>query len=93
MYVRFGSHVSSFSYPRTEEEEEKSKNVWLKGHTGEVHVLDLVLMLIIFSCAPDIGTITILWSQPVSALQVMSPDGKWRWVRHINNALVRRAVN
>ena len=36
----------------------------------------------------DIGTITILWSQPVSALQIMSPDGKWRWVRHIDNALV-----
>ncbi|KAI1792652.1 Clavaminate synthase-like protein [Ganoderma leucocontextum] len=63
-YARFLKY-----YPRTEEDEAKSKNVWLKGHT-------------------DIGTITILWSQPVSALQVMSPDGKWRWVRHINNALV-----
>ncbi|TBU47752.1 Clavaminate synthase-like protein [Dichomitus squalens] len=36
----------------------------------------------------DIGTITVLWSQPISALQIMSPDGKWRWVRHIENALV-----
>ncbi|PIL28759.1 hypothetical protein GSI_08803 [Ganoderma sinense ZZ0214-1] len=63
-YARFLKY-----YPRTEEDEAKSKNVWLKGHT-------------------DIGTITILWSQPISALQVMSPDGKWRWVRHINNALV-----
>lgn len=41
------------------------------------------------SCDLDIGTITILWSQPVSALQIMSPDGKWRWVRHIDNGLVR----
>lgn len=23
------------SYPLTEEDEEKTKNVWLKGHTGE----------------------------------------------------------
>ncbi|KAF8841437.1 Clavaminate synthase-like protein [Paxillus ammoniavirescens] len=56
-------------YRRTEQEEEKSKNVWLKGHT-------------------DIGSVTILWSQPVAGLQILSPDGKWRWVRHIDNALV-----
>lgn len=36
----------------------------------------------------DFGTVTILWSQPVAALQIMSPDGKWRWVKHIDNALV-----
>ena len=32
---------------------------------------------------------TILWSQPVGGLQILSPDSKWRWVRHIDNALVR----
>ncbi|KAI6019153.1 hypothetical protein EDC04DRAFT_2576053 [Pisolithus marmoratus] len=58
------------SYRRTDEEEEKSKNVWMKGHTV------------------DIGSVTVLWSQPVSGLQILSPDGKWRWVRHIDNALV-----
>lgn len=36
----------------------------------------------------DIGTITILWSQPVTALQMLMPDGQWRYVRHIDNALV-----
>ncbi|KIJ58914.1 hypothetical protein HYDPIDRAFT_33715 [Hydnomerulius pinastri MD-312] len=36
----------------------------------------------------DIGSVTILWSQPVGGLQILSPDGKWRWVRHIDNALV-----
>jgi len=56
-------------YRRTEEEEQLSKNVWIKGHT-------------------DIGSVTILWSQPVGGLQILSPDGKWRWVRHIDNALV-----
>ncbi|KAJ3019260.1 hypothetical protein NUW54_g130 [Trametes sanguinea] len=59
-------------YPRTKEDEDKTKNVWLKGHM-------------------DFGTITILWSQPVSALQIMSPDGKWRWVKHMDNALVINA--
>ncbi|KAI0819369.1 hypothetical protein BC628DRAFT_1036591 [Trametes gibbosa] len=66
-YVRFMKY-----YPRTEEEESKTNNVWLKGHT-------------------DFGTITILWSQPVSALQILSPDGKWRWIKHIPNALVVNA--
>lgn len=37
----------------------------------------------------DLGGITLLWSQPVSALQILSPDGKWRWAKHIDNALVR----
>ncbi|OBZ66700.1 hypothetical protein A0H81_13134 [Grifola frondosa] len=59
-------------YPRSEEDEVKTKNVWLKGHT-------------------DFGSITILWSQPVAALQILSPDGKWRWVRHMDNALVVNA--
>ncbi|KAH9934538.1 Clavaminate synthase-like protein [Epithele typhae] len=56
-------------YPRCEDDEVKSKNVWLKGHT-------------------DYGSITILWSQPVTALQILSPDGKWRYVKHMDNALV-----
>jgi len=56
-------------YMRSKEEEEKSKNVWLKGHT-------------------DFGSVSILWSQPVGGLQIQAPDGGWKWVRHIDNALV-----
>ncbi|KAI0752450.1 Clavaminate synthase-like protein [Daedaleopsis nitida] len=39
----------------------------------------------------DIGTISILWSQPVTALQIMSPDGKWRYVKHIPNGVIVNA--
>jgi hypothetical protein len=35
----------------------------------------------------DIGSITLLWSQPVAALQIQTKEG-WRWVKHIDNALV-----
>jgi len=66
-YVRFMKY-----YPRSAEEEAKTSNVWLKGHT-------------------DFGSITILWSQPVAALQILSKDGRWRWVKHIDNALVVNA--
>ncbi|KAG6848923.1 hypothetical protein H0H93_012733 [Arthromyces matolae] len=59
-------------YPRSEDEEAKSKNVWLKGHT-------------------DFGTITILYSQPVAGLQILTPSGDWKWVKHIDNALVVNA--
>ncbi|OCH86735.1 Clavaminate synthase-like protein [Obba rivulosa] len=68
----YGLLYPIFSYPRSEDDEVKTKNVWLKGHT-------------------DIGSVTILWSQPVSALQILSPDGKWRWISHIENALVVNA--
>ncbi|KAF7343273.1 Clavaminate synthase-like protein [Mycena venus] len=59
-------------YPRSQAEELKTKNVWLKGHT-------------------DFGTITVLYSQPVSALQILTRDGKWKWIKHIENALVINA--
>ncbi|KAH8080735.1 Clavaminate synthase-like protein [Cristinia sonorae] len=36
----------------------------------------------------DMGSITVLYSQPVAALQILAPDGKWLWIRHIPNALV-----
>ncbi|KAG6872258.1 hypothetical protein C0995_011517 [Termitomyces sp. Mi166 len=59
-------------YPRSSEDEEKTKNVWLKGHT-------------------DAGSLTLLWSQPVSALQIRTSNGEWKWVKHIENALVVNA--
>ncbi|KAF8586082.1 Clavaminate synthase-like protein [Ramaria rubella] len=59
-------------FPRPEEDEIRTKNVWLKGHT-------------------DTGSLSILWSQPVSALQIRSPEGKWQWIKHIDNALVINA--
>ncbi|KAL0946027.1 hypothetical protein HGRIS_012304 [Hohenbuehelia grisea] len=66
-YVRFMKY-----YPRSEDEEAQTNNVWLKGHT-------------------DFGSITILWSQPVSALQILTREGTWKWIRHIDNALVINA--
>ncbi|KAF9014245.1 hypothetical protein BDQ17DRAFT_1342371 [Cyathus striatus] len=67
-----GKGFTTSHHPRSNEEEEKTKNVWLKGHT-------------------DIGSITILWSQPIAGLQILSPDEKWRWVRHMDNAVVVNA--
>ncbi|KAF4579709.1 hypothetical protein EYR40_000113 [Pleurotus pulmonarius] len=36
----------------------------------------------------DIGTVTILYSQPIGGLQILSKDNKWRWIKHIDDALV-----
>lgn len=66
-YVRFMKY-----YPRSEDEEAETKNVWLKGHT-------------------DFGSVTILYSQPVAALQILTREGSWKWVKHIENALVINA--
>ncbi|KAF8214422.1 hypothetical protein K438DRAFT_1562644 [Mycena galopus ATCC 62051] len=63
-WVRFMKY-----YPRSEADELKTKNVWLKGHT-------------------DFGTITVLYSQPVAALQILGLNGKWKWIKHIENALI-----
>jgi hypothetical protein len=71
---------------RSKEEEEKSKNVWLKGHTG----MQLFFLCVLVCLSRiDFGSVSILWSQPVGGLQIQAPDGGWKWVRHIDNALVR----
>ncbi|KAF5352048.1 hypothetical protein D9758_009408 [Tetrapyrgos nigripes] len=68
------THVRFLKYhPRPDEDEEKTRGVWLsKGHT-------------------DLGTVTLLYSQAVSALQVLGVDGRWRWVKHVDNALIVNA--
>lgn len=35
--------------------------------------------------------LTLLWSQPISALQILCHDGQWRWVKHVENAIVVNA--
>jgi isopenicillin N synthase-like dioxygenase len=37
----------------------------------------------------DFGTITILYSQSVAALQILTKENTWKWVKHIDNAIVR----
>ncbi|KAG6818936.1 hypothetical protein H0H93_016985 [Arthromyces matolae] len=59
-------------FPRSSEDEDKTKNVWLKGHT-------------------DSGSLSLVWSQPVSGLQILTSSNQWKWVRHIDNALVVNA--
>ncbi|KAF7366894.1 hypothetical protein MSAN_00948100 [Mycena sanguinolenta] len=66
-WVRFMKY-----YPRSQADELKTKNVWLKGHV-------------------DFGSITVIYSQPIAALQILGPDGKWKWIKHIENALVINA--
>src|SRR6266853_4032818 len=36
----------------------------------------------------DQTTLTVLYSQPISAPQFRDVDNKWRWVKHMDNALV-----
>ena len=79
------------SFPRSEEDEAKTKNVWMKGHVGKYtfKLFRTVTRYSHLSLVSDIGAVSILWSQPVTALQILSPDGKWRYVKHVPNGIVR----
>ncbi|EOD50392.1 Clavaminate synthase-like protein [Neofusicoccum parvum] len=55
--------------PRTEEDNQKYRDLYLAGHT-------------------DWGTFTFLFSQPISALQILDNHGQWKWVQYLQNALV-----
>ncbi|ORY28178.1 Clavaminate synthase-like protein [Naematelia encephala] len=36
----------------------------------------------------DYNSVSLLYSQPVSALQILTPEGQWRWVKHVEGAVV-----
>ena len=36
----------------------------------------------------DFNSVSILWSQPITSLEVLMPDDRWRLVKHRDNALV-----
>lgn len=56
--------------PRSKEESEKYRDIFLSGHT-------------------DWGTFTLLFSQPIAALQVLCHHtGKYRWVKHQPHGIV-----
>ena len=80
------------SNPRTQDEEEKTDNVWMKGHAGNYppipHVSPAPHSILVI----DHTSFTAIWSQPVTALQIKDWDGQWRYVRHFENALVSRGL-
>ncbi len=81
--------TSVYSYPRPEAHEILTKNVWLKGHTGEQSNKKNEFSSI---ADPDFGNVTILYSQPIGGLQILSSDNKWRWIKHIDNALASESL-
>ncbi|WWD21543.1 hypothetical protein CI109_106029 [Kwoniella shandongensis] len=36
----------------------------------------------------DYNSISLLYSQPISALQILTPQNEWRWVKHVEGAVV-----
>ena len=34
------------------------------------------------------NSISLLYSQPVSALQILTPEGEWKWVKHVEGSVV-----
>ncbi|KAL7412582.1 hypothetical protein BDY24DRAFT_435240 [Mrakia frigida] len=36
----------------------------------------------------DYNTVSLLFSQPISALQVLTPHNEWKWVKHVPGAVV-----
>ena len=39
------------------------------------------------SCSSD-NSISLLYSQPVTALQILDSTGEWKWVKHVEGAVV-----
>jgi isopenicillin N synthase-like dioxygenase len=80
-----GDHLRYMKYyHRTDEENEKLGGLWLKGYVRFFR--QKVLKSDCFSHS-DMGSLTLLFRQPVAALQVLTPAGSWKWVKPQENAL------
>lgn len=79
-------------YPRTDAEEKSTTGIWTKGHTDCEWISHLVYILSFPAhpaclCQPD-NTISLLFSQPITALQILTPENDWKWVKHVEGAAV-----
>jgi len=41
----------------------------------------------------DFGSLTLLFSQSVSALQILNPDAKWKWVKYVEGGITCNAAD
>lgn len=82
-----GDHLRYMKYyHRTDEENQKLGGVWLKGYVDKLSLTQFRL-LTLFHSHSDMGSLTILFRQPVAALQVLGKDGSWKWVKPQRDAL------
>ncbi|KAJ9157954.1 Gibberellin 2-oxidase [Pleurostoma richardsiae] len=55
--------------PRTEEDNEKYKDLYLPGHA-------------------DWGSLTFLFNQPITALQILDPQDNWKHVKYMEGSII-----
>jgi isopenicillin N synthase-like dioxygenase len=54
---------------RTDEDNEKFKDLYLPGHS-------------------DWGSLTFLFNQPITALQILDPNEQWKYVKYVEGSLI-----
>jgi isopenicillin N synthase-like dioxygenase len=78
-------HLRYMKYSKYTPEENLKINAWVRGHTGARPLLSPRLPPAHQDCRPrpaDLGSWTLLFRQPVAALQIRDHvDGQWRWVK------------
>lgn len=66
----------------TTEENEKLGQMWGRGHTGTHIHPQFELLPRAERCISDLGSWTLLFRQPVAALQIQNHQtGEWKWVK------------
>jgi hypothetical protein len=70
-------------FPRPVEHEKATEGIWSKGHTdcAVQNCKDVRIKLNVTD-----NSISLLYSQPISALQILTKDDEWRWVKHVEGA-------
>ncbi|KAI3612637.1 flavonol synthase [Moniliophthora roreri] len=41
----------------------------------------------------DFGSLTLLFSQPIAALQILTPTNEWKWVKPVKGGIICNAAD
>jgi isopenicillin N synthase-like dioxygenase len=75
--------------PRDKAEEEATSGIWSKGHTDCKPCFQrYTTTSVSLTSAMVDNTVSLLFSQPVTALQILTPENDWKWVKHVPGGAV-----
>lgn len=72
-------------FPRSVEHEKATEGIWSKGHT-DCEWSHASYSATVNDAESADNSISLLYSQPISALQILTKDDEWRWVKHVEGA-------
>jgi isopenicillin N synthase-like dioxygenase len=86
-------HLRYMRYTKYTPEENAAVGNWVHGHTGTRFLANFDTLIYHFAFA-DLGSFTLLFRQPIAALQIRDPvHNQWKWVKPQDATLTTNACD